>query len=672
MSNATEESENARSANVEYEDDETRVFAVNTIQTINDDLEKRETASLVFNGLTYTQSYEYNQRKGINYAPPKSKKDDREVSTGIVHEKIVSFVAIFLKYVFKRHIKAYQDGELVPRLGDVYELGIEFSRKIENFKRKIALIYWEMFTQGDCFVLEDWQVRNKTPQIPMKDGVDLDPEEMDYTYEYLEGITYRDGEMIQERKAESVILDGRQVILGDPEIDSGIQDQPHITIEEKMSREEAKAMFDKLTMWAKVPASKEQLAAMGFDDKNTLFSSGRLEDPKKQVLVHRFFDKECNKFNFFVNGTMMLPMKTPFTLFYPRGNYPITQFSAERLTGSSYSRSVPAKTKFNADFLDWALKMLALKFEQGIEPAILAQGKYTLTRDMFRAGKVTHGVSSKDYEKADPDNKGVTNSEFSFFGLLKELIEAQTVNQTTSGEMSANATATEIAITDQNQQKKLSYLLDGMILGFFDLDMRRCETLESKYTRKQKETVVNGKTISVYQDFSISIAGVQNIVTFSDELAELEEDGEEVKKKRNELFKEAHKSKKDGNHTERYLVDPSVIRSGDLVLDLEIRPEQMKDSQIQMIQMFDEFNQILSIFGRSDQGGTTDIAEMQKEYLQVSGRSEDFFISQDLIQQDPELAAALSENSGGGYNTGSFGKPSVKAALRNKAVGAPA
>ena len=669
MSKANEE----RSGGITYSSEEAKKFATDTIMTINDDLDKREQESLVFNGLKYSQAYEYNQRKAINYAPPRSKKDDREVSVGIVHEKIVSFVAIFLKYVFKHNIKAYYDGELIPHMGDVYELGITYSQKVERLANKIALIYWEVFSQGDAWVLEDWQVRNVTNPQPMLEGQVLDLSEMDYTYEFLEQLEYQDGDEVQLRRAVSVILDGRQVILGDPELDAGVQEQPRITIEEKMSRADAEMMFGSLEMWEQVPKEREELTALGLQDDNTLFNSNRLENPGKEVIVHRFMDKENNRYNIFVNGVMMLPYKTPFTIFYPRNNYPITQFSAERMTGSAYSRSIPAKTKFNADFLDWALKKMALKFEQGIEPAIIAKGKYTLSRDMFRAGNVTHGVNPDDYTKADPDNKGLVQAEFSFFGLLKEIIESQTVNQTTSGEVSASATATEIAITDQNQQKKLAYLLDAMVNGYFDLCMRRAETIECKYTRAQGVTIVDGKERKVYQDFSIAIAGVQNIVSFDDSLQDPEFNADQ---KKNELFQRSYKAKEKGAPTEYYLVDPAYIRSGKLFLDIEIRPELIKDSQLQLIQMFDEFTQTINIFGRNDQGGMVNMEELKKEYLQVSGRSDDFFVAAQLAQ-DPELMQALA--AGGQpspYNMGSFGKtsgtptPKVSDAVKRNMVGA--
>lgn len=653
---------NESAAVIRYKDDETAQYAREVIETINDDLENREQSSIVFNGIPYTEAYEYNQKKAINYAPPK-KDDNTEVSAGIIHEKIISFVAIFLKYVFKHDIKVYKEGKLIPRMGDVYELGIEHSRKLENFKLKIALIYWEVFSQGDAFVLEDWQVKHKDIPNAFKDGELVTSENMEYTFEFLEGLTYETGDQIQERKAQSVVLDGRRVILGDPE-EEILQEQPHITIEAEMTRGDAEAIFDTLSMWESVPEDREQITAYGQEKLNTLFGEDRLKDPKKKVLVHYWFDKENNRFNVFVNGAMMLPKDTPMTLFYPRGNYPLSQFCCERMTGSAYSRSIPAKTKFNADFLDWMLKKMAEKFQQGIDPAILAKSNYTLTADMFKPRQVTHGVSRDDFEKADPDNTGVTAPEFNFFGLIKEIIEAQTVNQTTSGEIEGTATATEIATVDQNQQQKLGFLLDAMINGWFDMAMRRCETIESKYTIKQDETTeVDGKTINVYTDFTFMRAGIQNMVIFDDNLSNYSKD--EASTLANELFKKSAKSRKEGQPVETYLVDPAELRAGKCMIDITIKPEKIKDSQLQLIQMFDEINQTLSIFGRSDQGGAVNMEEVKKDYLEVSGRSDDFFVATELAQ-NPELVRALQEGQGETYAKGSLGKPKISDALKQE------
>ena len=630
-------------------------FEKKLIEQINEDFQLREQGTLVSNGIPYSQAYEYNQQKAINYAPPRNMTDDRQVSMGLVHEKIVSFIAIFLKYVFKKNIKCYDEkGNLVKGMGKIYEMGVEYSHQLEKLVKKIALIYYEVYTQGDAFVLEDWEVkiRKEKKAFKMENGkkIYIKDDDMDYTYEFLEGLSYEDGKETQTRRAVSRLLDGRQVIFGNPEVEQ-IQDQPHITVEMEYDLESAVALFGSLSAWKTVPKTREDINTLT-GDKITLFNSSRLADPAKKFITHIYLDKNKNLFNILCNGRLLLPEATPMTLFYPRGNYPISHFAAERLRGSIYSRSIPAKTKFNADFIDWALKMLANKFEQGIDPAILAKGKWTLSRKMFRGGQVTHGVSRDDYEKADPDNKGVTVPEFSFVSLLKDIVESQTLNPTTSGELSSNATATEISTVENNQRDKLSGLLDGLIGGYMDLAERRAETIESKYTIKQRETLVDGKKIKVYQNFTVNTAGVENVVVFDDTVGEV---GYDTDGMRDSLFTKSFLERKNGFPTEYYLVNPNSLRKNLYNLVIEIVPEKIKDTHLSLIQLWDDFAQRLNIFGAEN-----NMDEMKKEYLETTGKPDAIFTSQIYKKLDQETGESEKQP----YAKGSFGQPNIQEAAR--------
>lgn len=630
-------------------------FEQKLIEQINEDFQLREQGTLVSNGIPYSQAYEYNQQKAINYAPPRNMTDDRQVSMGLVHEKIVSFIAIFLKYVFKKNIKCYDEkGNLVKGMGKIYEMGVEYSHQLEKLVKKIALIYYEVYTQGDAFVLEDWEVkiRKEKKAFKMENGkkIYIKDDDMDYTYEFLEGLSYEDGKETQTRRAVSRLLDGRQVIFGNPEVEY-IQDQPHITVEMEYDLESAVALFGSLSAWKTVPKTREDINTLT-GDKITLFNSSRLADPSKKYITHIYFNKHKNLFNILCNGRLLLPEATPMTLFYPRGNYPISHFVAERLRGSIYSRSIPAKTKFNADFIDWSLKMLANKFEQGIDPAILAKGKWTLSRKMFRGGQVTHGVSRDDYEKADPDNRGVTVPEFSFVSLLKDIVESQTLNPTTSGELSSNATATEISTVENNQRDKLSGLLDGLIGGYMDLAERRAETIESKYTIKQRETLVDGKKIKVYQNFTVNTAGVENVVVFDDTVGEV---GYDTDGMRDSLFTKSFLERKNGFPTEYYLVNPNSLRKNLYNLVIEIVPEKIKDTHLSLIQLWDDFAQRLNIFGAEN-----NMDEMKKEYLETTGKPDAIFTSQIYKKLDQETGESEKQP----YAKGSFGQPNIQEAAR--------
>ena len=641
----------------QYENDEEEAkYAVQIIQTINKDLEKREKASLVTNGVPYTENYVYNMSKAINYAPPRDPNEDREVSMGMVHEKVVSFISIFLRYMFKRRFKCFdENGALIPNMGDVYDSAVEFSHTLEEMKKKISLIFWETFTQGNAFVFEDWEVKTM-PVVKAYDveGKEVNLDDVDFTYETLDNLRFEEtGDKEQYRRAVSRVLDGRQVILGNPEIEE-IQDQPHITIEYEYESGDAEAIFGTLKRYPLVPASKESILSMADaeSEKFTLFDNSRLSEPKSKKLAHFFYNKEHNRFNIFLNGRMLLPRNTPLTFYYPRGNYPLSNVAAERLRGSAYARSVPAKTKFNADFLDWVFKNLALKFEQGIIPALLAKSNFTLTRDMFRAGQVTHGITSAEYEKADPENKGVTQAEFSFAEFMKQVIESQTLNPTSSGEITG-ATATELSLADAGQLQKLGYLLDGITLGYLDMAMRRSETIESKYTIKKRETEVDGEKIPVYQNFTVNMGGVDTSVMWDSEVGS---DGYDEQSKRDELFQRSFKDKQNGRQTKYYLVNPGIIRKRKHTVTCEIIPERVKDTTLQLMAMWDEFAKLVATFPNVNR------EEMQKMYLDVSGRSDKLFLPADVAKLEQMVSQPEQ------YNTGSMGKPRMLDASKNQSV----
>ncbi len=82
-----------------------------------------------------------------------------------------------------------------------------------------------------------------------------------------------------------------------------------------------------------------------------------------------------------------------------------------------------------------------------------------------------------------------------------------------------------------------------------------------------------------------------------------------------------------------------------------------------MIQMWDEFTQLLNTFGRDTEGGSVSTDELKKEYLEVSGRPDEIFTSQ-MYEMLDQQKKSLEGGEEGGYNMGSFGKPKIANAQR--------
>ena len=121
----------------------------------------------------------------------------------------------------------------------------------------------------------------------------------------------------------------------------------------------------------------------------------------------------------------------------PRGRHLLYSILAElphnqsigRATdGSAYSRSSPARPSLT--LTSWiGLERAFGEVEQGVDPALLVKGRYTLTRDLFRGGQRTMEYLTVITRK-QTRQCGITASEFSFVKLLKEIVESQTLNQT--------------------------------------------------------------------------------------------------------------------------------------------------------------------------------------------------------------------------------------------------
>ena len=197
--------------------------------------------------------------------------------------------------------------------------------------------------------------------------------------------------------------------------------------------------------------------------------------------------------------------------------------------------------------------------------------------------------------------------------------------------LEGNPTATEINVAEANQVEKLGYLLDGIIGGFADMAMRRAETIESKYTIKQRKTVVDGKTINVYQNFTVSVAGIDHNVVFDDTVGA---EGYPFEEKRVELFERAFREKKSGRPSEFYLANPNDIRARRYTFDIEIIPERIKDTMYRAMEFRNEFDWLFKNFPNLNREG------IQKEYTQTTGRSDKIFLPVDLAQVAPQVPGA--------------------------------
>ena len=157
---------------------------------------------------------------------------------------------------------------------------------------------------------------------------------------------------------------------------------------------------------------------------------------------------------------------------------------------------------------------------------------------------------------------------------------------------------------------------------------RRGETIETKYTTKESETIVDGKTIDVYQNFTIALGGTEHAVAFDPAVGTAEFDEEGTKDR---LFEKSFNEKQNGKDREYHMVNPMLIRKRKFSFDVEMKPERRKDSYLQLIELKEEADFLIGVWGEQ-----VDKDVLKKEYTDITGRPANLFIPADLIEKQNE------------------------------------
>jgi len=624
-------------------------FSEKILNQIQQGINERETPSPLWNYLSYSEQYEENLKRALNAVKPKKKNDGKpDVDTGLVAEKVFNFISIYQNQEVNENIRIYEpSGEEKEHIGEFFKLAVRHTQETEKFKKQILpFIYFTMVSQGDAFVWDDWYVETlDTKDIYDENGKKIDFAKLDHTFETYEKLKYKKGKKIQNRYAKTRLLDGRTIIFGDIS-QPLVQEQPWIALEFVISNQKAEAVFGSLENFKKL---KKDLKENNFNNGNSknfatiktefsdLFNRTRKKEEagneSEEFIIHYYFNKADNLFNIFVNGVPMFNIETPLNLVQPRMNYPIIRFGTERISSSIYSRSIPAKAKFNADYLDKILMILAKKFEKSYKPPINAKNKYKVRPDLLDAGKVNTGITSEDYEFADPNFQGISNSDITMVNMLKEILEGMTLNKTTSGEVSGQTTATEVSMAQRNQLQKLIIYFESLEAGFEDLISRRIETIESKFTKQQDWTIVDGKKVSVYKNFSVSLGGSEHYVAFLDSLKEI--DPEKQEDLENDIFM------LEAQHNIRYhLINPDYIRKAKYEIIVEVKLEPKISSIMESAQLREEITWLKQVFPNVNN------KLLEEEYIKATDRSEDLFLPQEI------MAGAGQEQQPQGAGTG--------------------
>jgi len=135
---------------------------------------------------------------------------------------------------------------------------------------------------------------------------------------------------------------------------------------------------------------------------------------------------------------------------------------------------------------DEIIRNLVKKFRQAIEPPLGVRSTGNVySKDIWQSGAVTQGISSEDFSILNPENRGITTSEFQ----LRESINKETEIFIGSGSLQAGIaetgeqTATEVSTLQRNAIKNLGHIVAAYMRAKRDAPYLRIYNILENFTK---------------------------------------------------------------------------------------------------------------------------------------------------------------------------------------------
>lgn len=413
-----------------------------------------------FDGMTYIQWHENNEKLANTFVGKKANKSDTNYASGTVRQKLFAFLAAVNRLNLSGVVQAFdKDETMLEDLGLSMTDIIRKTEELDDDQEKKMMRQYEMLKQGDVFVQELWKTKFKV-QKTLNNKFDGK----------VKGVTW------QKELKEYLSIPSRD-ILWSPGVYLGnfreyfIKNQPHLFTVDVKSYAETASLFQNWERWQNVPRRLSSIAHVDRQDEgfNPFWSITDINDD--QVEIIRYEDKWNDEFMIFCNGVMMLPVGFPLSAISANGEYTLTHQGWKIIHGKfAYHKSLPMELRNKVAVYDEMVKMAVLKNQQSYAPPTANNTGRVLSSKIWFPGKIIHGV---DPEKIKVLNEkfaqGVTQGEVAMMNIFKEEMDDSSINKAFQGsKQSGSDTATEsLQIQEQS----------AMIVGLTEFS---CELLEKK------------------------------------------------------------------------------------------------------------------------------------------------------------------------------------------------
>jgi hypothetical protein len=423
-----------------YTEDQ-KTYLKNLLVKIKFAKEERDNPREEFDGLTYLQYWQQNERWANTFIEPKKNRTDIKFQTGILRTKLFALVSSIISLNLKPDVVAYDSNNVkISALGNAIEDIMDKTEEMENDEEKQLMRIYELFKQGTVFVEEVWKKETLLEKTITS--------EFDGKFD-----TKNWKQEIQETEGQPVrnLISGKDVFLGNLK-EYLSQNQPFLYTIQTKTYDECKAIYGEWEMWKYVARTKTQI--LGSVNETYLDTNWSLNDnPEGEVEIIKYQDVRNNEFQILINGVPMLPVGYPL----PWGRrYNIEQQNLEPIRSDfAYGKSFIFKNKNTVQLLDEMLRMASLKTYSSFKPPYLNTSGVLIPQDVLAPGKITMGVPAGSLKPvSELAVQGVTNGEFSMIQEIKNFVDQNTVSQTFGG-MKEQGTQTATQVIELQRQARI-------------------------------------------------------------------------------------------------------------------------------------------------------------------------------------------------------------------------
>lgn len=576
----------------------------------------RDQAHPQFDGMTYLEYNETNEKADNAFIPPKLNRYDTRTNAGLARQKINTINSILTNFEFEPKITAFDEyDQPIDELGDILTDLVRKSRQIENYDEKRPQIYREMLRQGDVNVQERCVERVYKEKKLRTDYVD---------FSKLSTVKWSDGERI-EKVLECHLVDGKKIFFGDIR-QWDIRMQPYLFTVEYISRTDAESAYGYFERWSSVPYFVQK--TMWTNDQ-TIFSDWQWAEVNQfKIEKIEFMDKVNDEYQLYLNGVPMLPAMErtdgtvsgfPLSVVSPSGEYPIAHGALQPLALFTYSKSYAAELKVDDAIATESKRISIIKFQQGAFPPAGNMGNKTLPLDLWMPSKIHQGVGAGDVEVL-MKNPGLTEADFAFMKFIDDQMSKKSISDAVEGTPGGSqTTATQYLDMKRQQMTKLNTTFDAVInlekqmtwLRLWSVLDHWPRPIDKKVDEARKQLVDVYRSVSVDTTFDDGTVGTR-IISFEPNLYKTPEDVYAMEKESGYKFRYA-------------FLDPLVLRNMKYNFRVDIVPTEKNSNDLDRMKFENDVKTAIAIAGPT---GTVNWEGIKKRFAQKTGEKYDTFFTQ--------------------------------------------